>query len=66
MKPLCIDCKHYYVTWDKDFPAGCRAMGFKSRESPADVTRQASGLDCLSFQAKTAGRGLKKREDEAK
>ena len=31
----CGDCKHYYVTWDKDFPYGCKAMGFKSRTYPA-------------------------------
>ena len=38
----CGDCKHYYVTWDKDFPYGCKAMGFKSRTYPG-----SGGQGCL-------------------
>ena len=45
----CGDCKHYYVTWDKDFPYGCKAMGFKSRTYPAQEVRNASGMDCKLF-----------------
>ena len=48
----CADCKHYYVTWDKDFPYGCTAMGFKSRTSPALEVREASGMDCQLFERK--------------
>lgn len=53
-KPLCLGCRHYYVTWDKAFPYGCKAMGFKSRSVPCLVTRNASGLECLSFAARAA------------
>ncbi len=52
MRPLCLDCRHYYVTWDRDFPHGCRAMGFKSRTAPCLVAKDVSGLECLSFAAK--------------
>lgn len=45
----CHKCQYYYVTWDKAFPHGCRAMGFKSQASPAKVTEQVSGHPCLSF-----------------
>ncbi len=48
----CIDCVHYYITWDKDFPFGCKAMGFKSRSAPHRLTKQLSGLGCLSFVKK--------------
>ena len=51
----CRDCRHYYVTWDKGFPHGCRVMGFKSRTSPALSVRQASRMDCQLF----VKRGLK-------
>jgi hypothetical protein len=48
----CRNCRHYYVTWDKSFPHGCRAIGFKSRSSPAMAVREASGMDCQLFQVK--------------
>ena len=50
----CGDCKHYYVTWDKDFPYGCKAMGFKSRTYPAQEVRNASGMDCQLFENKSS------------
>jgi hypothetical protein len=52
----CSDCKHYYVTWDKDFPYGCKAMGFKSRTYPAQEVRDASGMDCQLFERKGSRR----------
>jgi hypothetical protein len=52
---LCHNCRHYYTTWDKAFPFGCRAMGFKSRTAPALLTRELSGEECLSFVAKDKG-----------
>jgi hypothetical protein len=45
----CRHCRHYYVTWDKAFPHGCRAMGFKGKTSPSVSVRQASGMDCQLF-----------------
>jgi len=51
--PACLDCAHYYITWDKNFPFGCRAMGFKSKAAPHRLTRQLSGMACLSFVKKS-------------
>jgi hypothetical protein len=51
----CFKCKHFYVTWDQDFPRGCKAMGFKSKEMPADVVYQSSGMECLRFEEKEIG-----------
>ena len=48
----CFRCKHFFVTWDETFPRGCRALGFKSREMPHLMVRQASGMDCLKFEKK--------------
>lgn len=49
----CHACRHYYVTWDKQFPHGCKAMGFKSKTLPAFMVRNASGINCLLFGEKT-------------
>lgn len=49
----CRRCRHYFVTWDEDFPQGCRAMGFKSRRCPEEAVRQAmEGEPCRLFEAK--------------
>jgi hypothetical protein len=48
----CRKCHHYYITWDKKFPYGCRAVGFKSGRMPAAEVLVASGKTCLSFRAK--------------
>lgn len=51
-KQKCTDCQHYYITWDKSFPYGCKAMGFKSPLAPSIVVRQSSGQNCLAFLKK--------------
>ncbi|OQY15930.1 MAG: hypothetical protein B6I32_04810 [Desulfobacterium sp. 4572_20] len=49
----CHKCEYYYVTWDKDFPHGCRGMGFKSRQLPClTVRRSTPEMDCLLFKKK--------------
>lgn len=49
----CNKCEHYYITWEKSFPYGCRAMGFKSKKSPSATVRSNSGIECLKFKIKT-------------
>lgn len=46
----CFRCRHFQVTWDARFPRGCRVMGFKGREMPSAVVREASGTECLRFE----------------
>jgi hypothetical protein len=48
----CFKCRHFFITWDKNFPRGCRALGFKSREIPSSMVFQASGKECLKFEKK--------------
>lgn len=56
----CFKCRHFYVTWDKDYPRGCRALGFKGKKMPSEVVYQASGTFCLHFADKTAEKTSKK------
>ena len=55
----CLHCKYYYITWDRNFPHGCRAMGFKGRSLPAASVRETSGAICLSYVKKDKGEGKK-------
>jgi hypothetical protein len=45
------------VTWDKVFPKGSRAMGFKSKQMPYHLVQQASGTQCLKFEEKEEWEG---------
>ena len=53
----CARCKHYFVTWDPNFPKGCRAYGFKSRTMPSQAVLSSSGKPCMSFEEKSAKNG---------
>ncbi len=48
----CLNCRHYYITWDRNFPRGCRALEFKTRFSPAVVVYRSSGMKCLYYSPK--------------
>jgi len=48
----CHKCRHYYVTWEKEHPHGCRAIGFKSVRLPSMEVKASSGKECLYFTLK--------------
>ena len=48
----CHKCKHFYVTWDKSFPYGCKVMGFKGRIIPSLMVFQASCKSCMAYEEK--------------
>ncbi|MDD5308364.1 MAG: uracil-DNA glycosylase [Deltaproteobacteria bacterium] len=48
----CHACRHFYVTWENDFPYGCKAMGFKGRIVPSVTVFESSGRACLAFDPK--------------
>lgn len=50
--PNCRACEHYYITWDENFPYGCKALHFKSKHLPRLDVKESSGTDCLFFSAK--------------
>ena len=49
---ICIGCTHYYITWDKNFPKGCKGFGFKSRNMPCIVVKESSGETCKMYVPK--------------
>jgi len=51
----CNNCIHYYITYDRSKPYGCRIMGFKSRISPAQVVYANSGIVCQLYTEKGPG-----------
>ena len=46
----CRNCKHYFITWEKNMPYGCRAFGFKARQIPSLVVFQSSGKFCQAYE----------------
>jgi hypothetical protein len=46
----CFKCAHHHITWDVKFPYGCRAMGFKSKQTPSVDVFQSSGEPCHYFE----------------
>ncbi|RXT13516.1 uracil-DNA glycosylase [Ammoniphilus sp. CFH 90114] len=48
----CVKCKHYYVTWDKHNPRGCKFFEFKTSLLPSLVVFQSSGQPCLKLEPK--------------
>jgi len=48
----CKNCKYFFITWDKNFPYGCKALAFKSKQIPSFEVKQSSGFECLKFSPK--------------
>jgi hypothetical protein len=48
----CLKCQHFYVTWDTNFPRGCKAFGFKTKTMPSLAVLSSSGEPCLKFEKK--------------
>ena len=48
----CNSCKYFYISWNKKYPYGCRAMGFMSSNLPSVAVLEIEGRDCLSFVEK--------------
>jgi hypothetical protein len=49
---VCVNCRHYYVTWDYNASKGCKAYGFKSSQAPSMLVKQSTGADCLQYERK--------------
>ena len=48
----CFKCHHFYITYDRHFPYGCKAVGFKSRLMPSKEMYVNSGIECLIYVEK--------------
>ena len=44
----CNGCAHFHITYDPQFPYGCRALQFKSRQLPYVEVQAASQLPCMA------------------
>lgn len=55
-KVNCFDCAHFHITWDKNFPRGCRALSFKGREMPCVTALNSSGIECQRFTPRESER----------
>ena len=48
----CNKCEHFYVTYKKNFPYGCRAFGMISKNYPYSEIKKVSGTNCALFSSK--------------
>jgi hypothetical protein len=48
----CFLCEYFYITYERNFPYGCRIIGFKSRQLPSIDVYANSSMDCGLFSAK--------------
>lgn len=58
----CLKCRHFYVTWDPQFPKGCRAFGFKTSQYPSQTVFASSGQPCMNFEPKKPSSPAAKRQ----
>lgn len=49
----CRKCVHFFVTWEKGCPYGCRAYGFKGPQIPSIVVKSSSGENCNFFRQRS-------------
>ncbi|HIJ58989.1 MAG TPA: uracil-DNA glycosylase [Nitrospirae bacterium] len=49
----CFKCIYFFITYDANFPYGCKLMGFKSKKLPCKEVFTTSGEECKGFQEKT-------------
>jgi hypothetical protein len=52
-EPDCTSCKHHFVTYESQWPHGCRAFEFKSKQLPRITVRQSSGQECGLWEPRT-------------
>jgi hypothetical protein len=51
----CKDCVHFHITYDPNFPYGCKQMSFKSLRYPYCVVQEATGEACRMRSVKGSG-----------
>jgi len=51
-KQDCFKCIHFYITWRKDFPNGCKIYGIQTKHFPSLVVLSSTGTGCKGFAEK--------------
>lgn len=49
MKPNCLKCIHFRITWKSSHPRACEAFGFKGTELPSETVLKTTGKECPLF-----------------
>ena len=49
----CNNCKYYYITWEIQFPYGCKLYGIKSKQVPSVIVSKSIGMPCNEFIEKS-------------
>jgi hypothetical protein len=61
-KPNCLQCRHFYITWDPKTPNGCRRFGIQCKDRPSQIIASAGLGECQGFEekrkAKSPDKGL--------
>ena len=57
-KPNCTKCKHYFITFEKKTPYGCRIYGIKSQDNPSKIVAAAGQGDCQGYTPKLQNSGV--------
>jgi hypothetical protein len=50
--PNCRECRHFFITFDKFVPYGCRKFQIKSAGLPSQAVASAGSGDCQAFEPK--------------
>jgi hypothetical protein len=54
--PNCFECVYYYVTWDSNFPHGCKKFEFKRKDGlPSLSVYEATSCHCQFFKKNQKG-----------
>ncbi|MCH2208596.1 MAG: hypothetical protein MK132_22380 [Lentisphaerales bacterium] len=48
--PNCLKCKHFFVTYDKRSPRGCKLFGMKNKGLPSQAVFNSTGSHCPAFE----------------
>lgn len=48
----CFSCEHFFITYERKYPYGCRVIGFKSARMPSVDVYATSDMPCGLFQEK--------------
>ena len=49
----CTRCKHFYITWNKRRPYGCRRWNVIAAQHPCVAVLAASGMPCHLYEPKS-------------
>ena len=50
----CHGCAHYFVTYDRNRPFGCKRFGFKTKSLPSQVVIESTGMQCAYRENRSA------------